>query len=253
LSLPRELTETVLNRLRMFVLTSKVTLEDAGDELVGLGVAGAEAEALLASRIDAMPNAPGTVLESGPLSVLRIEGPAPRFQVFGPVEAVSVLWEALAEKATPVGEDAWVLQDIRAGLPVVHLQTRESFVPQMANLQLVNGVSFTKGCYPGQEIVARMQYLGTLKRRMYRANVESDQRPLPGQEIYGAGSAEAQGTVVEARPDPEGGYQLLAVLNIAAADAGDLHLGDPSGPALRLEELPYAFDAVRKEGTGERA
>jgi folate-binding protein YgfZ len=249
MALPSELADALLQRLRMFVLMSKATLEDASDELVGLGIGGTAAEAILSGQIDEIPAVVDKVVQAGPLTVIRVEGEVPRFLVFGPVEAMAGLWEQLAAQATPAGEDAWVLQEIRAGLPVVHTDTREAFVPQMTNLQLVKGVSFTKGCYPGQEIVARTQYLGTLKRRMYRAAVQASERPRPGQEVFTSEADEAQGSVVEACPSPDGGYELLAVLNIVAAEGSELHLGDPAGPALRLEPLPYAFDAVRKEAT----
>lgn len=247
--LPAELAQTLLTRLRMFVLMSKVNLEDASEEMVGLAIGGTAAEQILAEELGKPPTVIGKVIQSGPLTVVRVEGNTPRFQVFGPLEAVSALWERLATQATPAGKDAWLLQEIRAGLPVVHAETREAFVPQMANLQLINGVSFTKGCYPGQEIVARMQYLGTLKRRMYRAAVQSDERPYPGQEVFVSTTEEPQGSVVEAGPSPSGDFELLAVLNIAAAEGGELHLDDGNGPVLRLEPLPYAFDEPKKQAT----
>ena len=119
----------------------------------------------------------------------------------------------------------------------------EAFVPQMANLQAVQGVSFTKGCYTGQEIVARMQYLGKLKRRMYRVRVDSPQAPRPGDELFSPHSASGQGTgkVVSAAPAPEGGYEALVVIEIAAADSGEVHLGAPDGPVLTFLDLPYAL------------
>jgi folate-binding protein YgfZ len=134
--------------------------------------------------------------------------------------------------------------DIRAGIPNVFEDTVEAFVPQMANLQLVGGVSFTKGCYTGQEVVARMQYLGKLKRRMYHARVDAGQPPTPGTEVFSPSSDSGQGAgrIVDAAASPDGGYEVLAVLQISSADANDLQLGDIDGPALQLMELPYAFE-----------
>jgi hypothetical protein len=113
-------------------------------------------------------------------------------------------------------------------------------------MQLVDGVSFTKGCYTGQEVVARMQYLGKLKRRMYVARVDADKTPGPGDELFSPGSASGQGAgrVVDARPSPEGGFELLAVAEIASAEGPGLRLGDEQGPELELRELPYAFPAM---------
>jgi folate-binding Fe-S cluster repair protein YgfZ len=104
-------------------------------------------------------------------------------------------------------------------------------------------VSFKKGCYPGQEIVARMQYLGKLKRRMYRAHTDTDTRPRPGDEIFpNEADAQSIGKVVSAAPFPDGGYTLLAVLQITSAESGHtLHIGASDGPALELEHLPYPF------------
>jgi tRNA-modifying protein YgfZ len=115
----------------------------------------------------------------------------------------------------------------------------------MANLQLLGGVSFTKGCYTGQEVVARMQYLGKLKRRMYRARIDAQACPARGTEIFSPSSESGQGAgrVVDAAPSPDGGFEVLAVLQISSADTGDLHLGEAGGPRLELLDLPYAFPA----------
>lgn len=113
----------------------------------------------------------------------------------------------------------------------------------MVNLQLTNGVSFKKGCYTGQEIVARMQYLGKLKRRMYLAHVQSDTIPEPGDELFAADSSSGQGTgkIVNASPSPEGGYQVLAVVEISSQAKNKIHLGEKNGPTLEFAELPYPF------------
>ena len=140
-----------------------------------------------------------------------------------------------------VGRDFWALADIRAGIPSVLEETVEAFVPQMANLQLVGGVSFTKGCYTGQEVVARMQYLGKLKRRMYLAHVVSANAPKPGDELFARGSTSGQGAgkVVDAQPAGDG-YDLLAVIEINSLEQQSVHLGE-AGPALELLDLPYEF------------
>ena len=97
-----------------------------------------------------------------------------------------------------------------AGIPGVHPETSEAFVPQMANLEIVGGVNFKKGCYPGQEIVARMQYLGKLKQRMYRARFEGDALPRPGDSIFAPDfPGQSAGTVVAAQPAPDNGFDLL--------------------------------------------
>ena len=105
-------------------------------------------------------------------------------------------------------------------------------------------MNFKKGCYPGQEIVARMQYLGKLKQRMYRARVETEVAPRPGDAIYAPDfPGQSAGTVVDAQPSPEGGYDLLAVIQISSAAAGELHAVNETGPRLALQSLPYSIPA----------
>jgi hypothetical protein len=134
----------------------------------------------------------------------------------------------------------WDWLDIMAGIPGVHPETSDAFVPQMANLEIVGGVNFKKGCYPGQEIVARMQYLGKLKQRMYRARFEGNTQPHPGDSIFAPDfPGQSAGTVVAAQPAPDNGFDLLAVIQISSAEAGELHLGSETGPKLSLQNLPY--------------
>jgi folate-binding Fe-S cluster repair protein YgfZ len=114
----------------------------------------------------------------------------------------------------------------------------------MVNLQLIDGVSFTKGCYTGQEVVARMKYLGKLKRRMYLAHVDTTTPPRPGDKLFSSSSQSSQGAgkVVDAQVTPNGGYDLLAVAEISLVEADDLHLIDATGPRLQLLELPYSLE-----------
>jgi folate-binding protein YgfZ len=160
---------------------------------------------------------------------------------------MQALWEEARQTATPTSRQAWALLDIRAGIPTVYPETVEAFVPQMANLQLVEGVSFTKGCYTGQEVVARMQYLGKLKRRMYRVRVDTGQPVEPGMELFSASSDSGQGAgrVVDAAASPDGGYEALVVTPISCAEADDLQLGDSGGPALHLLDMPYPFEPAK--------
>ena len=133
------------------------------------------------------------------------------------------------------------LRDLeRAGIPVILPQTQEAFVPQMANLDLIGAVNFKKGCYPGQEIVARMQYLGKTKRRMYLAHVDSDVVPQAGNELFSMeAEGQACGMIANAQAAPDGGFDVLAVIQIASHDAFPVHLGALTGPRLHFQPLPY--------------
>jgi len=239
LQLPAERLEAILKRLRMFVLRAQVILQDAGDELARFGIAGDCAEAMLPF----VPDGVNACLTRDEVTIIRLPGDRQRFELIGPPRALSGLWSRMAGNASQVGAEFWTLMDIRAGIPNVFEGTAEAFVPQMANLQLIGGVSFTKGCYTGQEVVARMQYLGKLKRRMYRVHIDDSECPAPGTEIFSASSESGQGAgrLVAAAPSPEGGFEALAVVQISSAEANDLRLRDGEGPALRLLDLPYAF------------
>jgi folate-binding protein YgfZ len=243
LSLPQELLEPSLKRLRMFVLRSKVTLE-ATDQLIGIGLAGPGSESLLRAQLGALPaEADESVTQQG-ITVLRMAGVQPRFELYGELEAMRALWQALITDCQAVGAGAWDLLNIHAGLPQVLPQNSEAFVPQMLNLQLVNGVNFKKGCYTGQEVVARMQYLGKLKRRMYLAHVDTRQQPEAGDELSSPQSASGQGAgkVVLVAPAAEGGYDLLVVTEISVAESGQLYLHKDETQPLTLLPMPYDFE-----------
>jgi len=243
LQLPRTKVEAVVQRLRMYMLRAKVTVEDASDRFTAIALAGDCAPSLLASRLDAVPKQDNKLTRSGALTAIRIPGTTPRLEILGPSSAIERLWDDLAKTATVVNTDYWALLDIRAGIPSVYPQTSDAFVPQMANLQLVDGVSFRKGCYTGQEVVARMQYLGKLKRRMYRAQVGTEHAPSPGDVLHcpSSKSEQATGMVVDARVNCSGGYELLVVVEIEAAQSGEVRLRGPEGPLLSFSDPPYGF------------
>ena len=174
---------------------------------------------------------------------MRIPGLQPRYEVYATsINTARALWDTLNVRGAPVAEQSWRLLEIQAGLPSVFQATAELFVPQMMNLDLIRGISFRKGCYPGQEIVARMHYLGTLKRRMYLGRIASDTLASAGDELFTADdNAQAIGRIVDSQPHPDGGQLALAVLQIAPAEAGDAFLGAADGPAFTVQPLPYSL------------
>ncbi|RTZ76186.1 MAG: folate-binding protein [Gammaproteobacteria bacterium] len=240
LQLPRERLDAVLKRLQMFVLRARVKLEDASDDLVVTGLAGGCAEE--------MQPAPGessfATLTGEELTRIRIPGTPGRMQLVAPPATMIEQWQRWLDRAVVADADHWPLLNIRAGLPTIYDATAEAFVPQMCNLDLLHGISFTKGCYTGQEVVARMKYLGQLKRRMFIAQVETETCPAPGEALFSPSSKSAQGAgrVVDARPSPDGnGCEALVVVEITGFEAGDMRLGDENGPALALQEPPYGL------------
>jgi len=238
LQLPRELVDPIRKRLAMFVLRSKVQLADASDDFVRFGIAGAEAEGMLAYVLKTGPSEGLGVTQVDALSIIRL--PGDRFEIVARPDRAGSLWREFERRARPVGAAVWDWLEIQTGIPVITLATQDQFVPQMVNLELVGGVSFQKGCYPGQEIVARTQYLGTIKRRAYLARVACSAVPAAGSELYSADlGGQPSGMVVNAAPAPGGGFDLLAVIQVASAESQSIHLGSPGGPALELRTLPY--------------
>jgi len=248
LQLPGEIADDVVKRLRMFVMRSKVVLERAEEEFGCFGLYGASVGEVATPLLGELPVAPDGCTTRNDVTILALPGSAVRLEVIAPVDTAVTLWRALAAHCQPVGMAAWRWLDIEAGIPAVFTKTIEEFVPQMANLELVGGVNFKKGCYPGQEIVARMQYLGQLKQRMYRAVVDAADCPPPGTKLYTPEHGEqAAGTVVDAQPAPNGGCDLLGVIRLADAEGAAVHLGDPAGPLLGFRPLPYVVPALEKK------
>jgi tRNA-modifying protein YgfZ len=218
-----------LKRLSMFVLRAQCKLRDATAEAPLWGLAGATAAAQSGDLpVWGRHDAAGVAT----IRLPDVDGLA-RCIVIGPSEAQVAAWPSL-----PL--DHWRWLEVQSGLPTIEVATVEQFVPQMLNYEIVGGVDFQKGCYPGQEIVARSQYRGIIKRRMFLFDV--DAAALPGQEIFhSADATQPAGMVVNAAPQPAGaGWSALVEVKLAALDAGSLHLGTPDGAVLRLGALPYA-------------
>ena len=233
--LPAEIAAPIAKRLGMFVLRSKVKIADVSERFARFGLAGHGASAVLIGQWGAAPQ-PMRALEIDAGSCIGIGND--RFIVVLPSERASAALERITASATRVGRGAWEWTSIQAGVPTIVAATQEAFVPQMANFDLVGGVSFRKGCYPGQEIVARTQYRGILKRRMALAHVAGE-APAPGQKVYSrAFGDQAAGEVVNSAPSPEGGADLLVVAQLESLRDGDLRLGSPDGAPLAIRRQP---------------
>jgi len=236
LCLPRELAAPISKRLQMYVLRSKVTLRDISEERLVLGTVGLEPADLGFAQAAGLAPDQGAVADD--VTIIRVRGERPRHLWLSTPEGMRALLGRFKEYRL-AGPMVWRWQDVRAGLPQVFATTQEAFVPQMANLDLIGGVSFTKGCYPGQEIVARMHYLGNLKRRMYRIALSGEQVPSPGAELRGI-DGKLAGELVMAAPGPAGDCEGLAVLQLEMALDTPLQL---DGRDVRVEPPPYPLSA----------
>lgn len=224
----RDLLAPVLKRLTMFVLRAKVRLSDASDSFRVLGVAGDTLDTIAPRSA-----APWSRLELGDASLVHL------YPALGVARA---LWVAPIDTPVPAGAalplEQWLLSEIQAGVATVSAAVVEAFVPQMLNYESVGGVNFKKGCYPGQEVVARSQFRGVLKRRAMLAHSAAEMSA--GQEIYPSDDADQPcATVVQAAPCPDGGWDAIVSGQVSAMQSGALHLGAADGPALQVRAMPY--------------
>jgi tRNA-modifying protein YgfZ len=242
MKLPRELCESTRKRLSMYVLRSKVTIIDLTGRYSLLGIIGANALPDLTPFFAHLPATALTLTSARDARLLLLD--TARLLIIAEREPAQALNDALSVQMPAISQDEWDRANILAGIPYVTPATQEQFVPQMANVDLINGVSFTKGCYPGQEIVARMHYLGKLKQRMYLAVIPAGETAQPGDKIYSPHTGEqATGMIVNAARMENGSWTALAVMHIDSYKSGDVHVKSPSGPRLSFLELPYPVPA----------
>ena len=243
LELPRQIQPAIQKRLQMFVLRAKAKLAEVTDSHAILGLAGPAATAALAEWFPALPAAPYAKTESAAGTVIRVADASgvARYQWITTAEIAQEAWPKLTRSLQAIGPHAWRLAEIDAAIPQIALATQEQFVPQMVNYEVIGGVNFKKGCYPGQEIVARSQYLGKLKRRMLLATVATD-RLAPGVEVFAEDDpTQPCGMIVNAEAVAAGEMDCLVEIKVAALDTGAIHAGAVDGPALRFKPLPYVF------------
>jgi len=236
MALSRDILASIQKRLSMFVLRSRVNVADISSEHALLGTAGPAAAGALRRVLAEVPERAHEV-RHGPGSA-AISLPDGRFILACDDAGAPALRRRIAELLEPVASSAWRWLDICSGVPRVTAATQDRLVPQMANLELLGGVSFTKGCYTGQEIVARTQHLGKVKRRMFLANIAA--AAAAGDDLYSEDLGDqASGLVVNAESSPAGGTDVLAAVQIASREGSTVHLGSMTGPALRFRPLPY--------------
>lgn len=252
LQLPGSLCTAMQKLLARYVLRAKVKIEETGTQnsdiqTIGFGLAGKHAETLIQQHFGDVPqgNFDSQPFDHG--NIIRLD--AQRFQIIIAASHAIELWHKLSAQpqsasAQTAGSPCWDWLQIHAGIPVILPATQEQFVAQMVNLELIGGVSFKKGCYPGQEIVARMQYLGKLKRRMYLARIKTagHSTPQAADELYSADMGEQScGRIVNAAVAPGGGYDVLAVVQISSRESQPIHWQSLRGPTLQFMPLPYPF------------
>jgi folate-binding protein YgfZ len=243
--LPGAMLAPIQKKLTMYVLRAKVKIEDVSSQYICLGLAGKDAETLLQACVGTLPQSNLAVEHNTANSIIRIGDN--RFQINTTPEHAVALWQQLSTQAAPVGSACWDWLNIRAGIPVILPATQEQFVLQMLNLDVIGGVSFKKGCYPGQEIVARMHYLGKSKQRTFLAHLDCDTAPQPSDALFSDDFADqSSGSILNAAAAPQGGYDVLATLHISSVtDSRSVHWKSADGAALGFQTLPYSLSAEK--------
>jgi tRNA-modifying protein YgfZ len=245
LQLNRELLEPIMKRLKMYVMRSKVEIKDVSESIIKFGIDGLEASQILASSLAKIPteNYELVTLENATVLKLPTIAGHSRFEIFTDEANAPVIWNALKTKFQLVEKSHWDWLEIHAGIPDIDIKTQEQFVPQMLNLDILNGINFKKGCYTGQEIVARTHYLGTVKRRTYLASIcpasQSVSAPQAGDKLLDSAQNEV-GQFVRVAPNANNGFDVLAEMRIEAQQAGNVTW---NGTALKFKDMPYSLES----------
>ncbi len=244
MQLPASLITSIIKRLALYVLRAKVQLIDTTDAFVRVGVVGSAA-AILIEKITGLPynsDKPLQIKHSEKITIIYFS--RQHIELITSIEDAPPLWKYLTQYAKLASINLWDWLNIQSAIPVILPETQEMFLPQMINLDAIGGISFKKGCYPGQEIVARTQYLGKLKRRMYLAHVATADTVKPGDPLYCSDTNDQSiGNIVNIAPSPYGDFDVLAVIQQSSVETCEIHLQSLQGPSLQIKPLPYSLPA----------
>lgn len=245
LAMASELLAPQIADLGKYAVFFKTQISDASQQWIRLGLHGTKAAEALARAGLVEPEGADTVERNEAGMVICLNGSAV-FELWLPADTAEATIDQLLGIAAAVPLNNWQLQQIRNGVGQVFFETRESFIPQMLNLQIFNAVSFKKGCYTGQEIVARMKYLGKLKKRMFRLTSDKQQRLPPGTPVVNSDTGQVLGEIVLSALGPQH-MEMLAVVQKDAAQSASLSAIDGQGPALTRAPLPYESEVTDTE------
>jgi tRNA-modifying protein YgfZ len=239
LQLPAPSAESLRPRLAKYVLRSRVTLSDAKARFRLYGIAGPEASSVAETLAGGAPHLDQEIVSRGGFAIARLS--ARRYLVLAPASDASAVERTMG--VAPLAPIDWARMDIEDGVPWITPDTAERFVPQMVNLDLLGGVSFAKGCYPGQEIVARTHYLGRVKQRMYRLSIPAGSQPRVSDSLFSPrfGAEQACGTLIDVAADGQGAHEALAVVQTESARDEVVRWNDPAGPEVAYLPLPYSL------------
>jgi len=240
LAFDRELLDGILKRLRMYVLRAKVSIEDVSNNVVQLGIAGPESANHLQAYFDHIPKNMHESITVGETTITRLPLINPAFEIFTNQDEAIRIWQTFAKQHMPVGKLAWDWLETHSGIPEITMETKEAFVPQMVNLDALQGINYKKGCYTGQEIVARTHYLGKVKRRTQLGHINTTVTPKAGDEIKDA-NQQVIGLVVRATPALKSGFDLLFECRLESLETGTLFWQQHP-----IEQLAMPYEIVKE-------
>lgn len=242
LQMPKELIESIAKRLKMYVMRSKVEITDVSASIIKFGISGANATELLKPIFKELPQVDYELVSLDNGALIKLPGNpvtnTARYEIFTDALNAPIIWQALAENAKPVGAECWEWLEIQAGIPEVTLKTQEEFVPQMLNLDALNAINYKKGCYTGQEIVARTHYLGKVKRRTQLAHIASISMPKVGSDVVDS-NQQAIGKIVRSTPAIEAGFDVLVECRLENLAKDGIFWQDH---ALIIKSIPYVLE-----------
>lgn len=242
LQLDSSIMDAVAKRLRMYVMRSKVTITDESSTWSRIGMSGPDASNLLSKMVDTLPNSiyDAVRITDGLIIQLPSMTGQQRYELLIPTDKAETITNQIADHFEPIQKSQWDWLDIQAGVPEIYTETQQQFVPQMVNLDLLGGINFKKGCYTGQEIVARTHYLGTVKRRTYLAHIATNKAPTAGDKVVNGDESEV-GQIVRVASNPiDSGYDALIEMRIEAQTNGNVLW---QGLAVNFKALPYSLEA----------
>ncbi len=247
LCMPTEIIDSALLDFKKYALFSKVTIESA-QHIVGLGLYGPTADARLYEHIPQTKtllkpyDCLTQIIGGATYTICRLPGQHPRYDIWAKPEDMSNLWLRLITHCKPVLPTSWELLEIQSGIPTIYQKTIGEILPHHANLSILNGISYTKGCYLGQEIIARMQYKGKIKKHLYRAFIQdSKEKPTPGALVYADVPSNESGIVLRVAENSYGAIELLLVLDDQANNFNNVCLYSADGPKVHRLDLPYSW------------
>jgi len=241
LLVPETMKSGFINRLQMYILRAHVEINDYANEITRIGIAGKNSMQYLADIIKNIPGEPGSIIQNEKVYCIHMPDNETRFVMFGEEQALVVVWEQLAEHLTPVGTPQWKLLDILSGYPWIDASTTEKFLPQMLNLDVLNGVSYLKGCYAGQEVIARLRYRGQNKRRLFLALIKQSEKPEHGVDLIIKDNEQNVGKVINSQASGDNEFMLLVVADIEAAKSNSIFIRGNNNK-LEFQSLPYSID-----------